>query len=82
MVSHIPGVKLPPEVWRRLAGAEDLRHEGVTLAREILQDVRDFPGVAGVHLMLFGSDHSVLLDVIEDLPDRRIKNESECLSKN
>jgi len=64
MLPHIPGLKIPPETMKRLEDAEDLRREGVTLAREILQSVQAVPGVAGVHLMLFGSDHRVLLDVI------------------
>jgi hypothetical protein len=41
----------------------------VILAREMVRRVRAIPGIAGVHLMLFGSDHRALLDVIEELED-------------
>ncbi|MFV1994704.1 MAG: methylenetetrahydrofolate reductase C-terminal domain-containing protein [Verrucomicrobiales bacterium] len=71
MLPHIPGVKIPPEIWQRLSDAKDIEKEGVALAKEIIGGVRAIPGVAGVHLMLFGSDHKVLLDVIEGLEDFR-----------
>ncbi len=67
MLPRIPGMKIPAEVQRRLQQADDLKREGVALARETVARVRQIPGLAGVHLMLFGSDHSTLIDVIEGL---------------
>ncbi|MBW7851381.1 MAG: methylenetetrahydrofolate reductase C-terminal domain-containing protein [Rhodospirillales bacterium] len=63
MIPRVPGVDYPPEVRRRLEGAADLRAEGCRLARETIDAVSRMPGVRGVHLMLFGADHSVLPDV-------------------
>jgi len=63
MVPTIPGVHLPDAVRRRLEGAADLRTEGVALALETIQAVRQIPGVAGAHLMLFGADSKALVDV-------------------
>lgn len=63
-IDKIPGVYCPPEVHARLEGASDIRKEGVTLAREIIETVRDETGVHGAHLMLFGPDPTALLDVV------------------
>lgn len=67
MLPRIPGMKVPPEVRRRLEQADDLKREGVALARETVAQVRNIPGLSGVHLMLFGSDHSALIEVVEGL---------------
>lgn len=67
MLPRIPGMKIPPEVQRRLEQADDLKREGVALARETIARVRNLAGLSGVHLMLFGSDHSALIEVIEGL---------------
>lgn len=70
MVPSIPGVRYPVEIQRRLENATDLRKEGITLARELVQMAYETPGVNGVHLMLFGTDHSSLNEVISVLPRR------------
>ncbi|MCC6239967.1 MAG: methylenetetrahydrofolate reductase C-terminal domain-containing protein [Phycisphaerales bacterium] len=67
VLQHIPGVSVPPESLQRLSQAADCQSEGIRLARELVLQAADIPGVAGVHLMLFGPDHSVLPDVIEVL---------------
>lgn len=69
MLPRIPGVKMPPEIRQRLEKANDLRREGVALAREVIARVREIPGLAGFHLMLFGSDHRALLDVVAGMED-------------
>jgi methylenetetrahydrofolate reductase (NADPH) len=56
----IPGVFCPPEVLQRLESARDIHAEGMALAAELIQAARNMPGVNGVHLMLFGANHSVL----------------------
>jgi 5,10-methylenetetrahydrofolate reductase len=68
----VPGVHLPAEIARRLESATNIKREGVALAREIAAELSAMPGVAGVHLMLFGADNSVLRDVVRDLPAMRI----------
>ena len=67
MLPHIPGVHCPEAIMQRLQGAKDLRQEGCLMARELVEAVREIPGINGVHLMLLGSDHSVLPDIISDL---------------
>ncbi|MCC7495117.1 MAG: methylenetetrahydrofolate reductase C-terminal domain-containing protein [Fimbriimonadaceae bacterium] len=65
MLPAVPGVRLPEAVRQRLEGAADLRAEGVALAVETVRFVRQLTGVSGVHLMLFGTDTSAVLEVRE-----------------
>lgn len=67
MIPHVPGVDYPTDIRQRLESATDLRAEGCRLARETLEAVREIPGVRGAHLMLFGSDHSVLSEIVDGI---------------
>lgn len=49
--ARVPGVHVPDAVMSRLASAHDVEEEGVRLCVEIIQRLREVPGVAGVHLM-------------------------------
>ncbi|SDR63747.1 5,10-methylenetetrahydrofolate reductase [Rhizobiales bacterium GAS113] len=51
MRSHVPGVHIPDSVIARLEGARDQKVEGRRLCIEIIQQVREIPGVSGVHVM-------------------------------
>lgn len=57
--SHVPGVHIPDAVIRRLEGADDQKAEGINLCVEILQEIKDIPGIAGVHLMAYRQEKSV-----------------------
>ncbi|HEV3463156.1 MAG TPA: methylenetetrahydrofolate reductase [Actinomycetota bacterium] len=50
----LPGWSVPAAVLDRMHAAQDQRAEGITLAAEMVQAVRDLPGVRGVHLMGLG----------------------------
>jgi 5,10-methylenetetrahydrofolate reductase len=60
----LPGWSVPEAVLRRLRAARDQRAEGVALAAEMVQAVRDLPGIRGIHLMGLGPDSGVP-DVVE-----------------
>jgi 5,10-methylenetetrahydrofolate reductase len=47
----VPGVRIPDAIVQRLEGAADPREEGRRICIELIQRVREIPGVAGVHLM-------------------------------
>lgn len=64
MIPQIPGVSCPPDLARRIEVAYDITATGITIAREMIEEMKACPGVSGVHLMLFGSDHSILPGVI------------------
>ena len=67
MLPYIPGISIPPEFKKRFDNTQDIRKEGIAYAREMLLEMVQMKGVSGVHLMLLGSDHSVLLEVIEGI---------------
>ena len=52
---------MPDAVVRRLRGVPDDRvaEEGLALCAETVQQVREIPGVAGVHVMAFGWEEAV-----------------------
>ena len=61
MRDKVPGVYVPEEVYRRLRAvpADRTAAEGVRLAAEIVEQVREIPGVAGVHLLVAGNEQAV-----------------------
>lgn len=52
----VPGVALPEPVVRRLSAvpADQVGAEGAALAAEIIAELKDVPGVAGIHLLTAG----------------------------
>jgi len=61
MRDHVPGVQVPDDVFRRLRAVPPDKNaaEGVKLAAEIIQQVAEIPGVAGVHLLVAGNERAV-----------------------
>jgi len=55
MRDRVPGLEVPEEIVRRMeqAGAERARREaeGIRICVEVIDRVREIPGVAGIHLM-------------------------------
>jgi 5,10-methylenetetrahydrofolate reductase len=81
MRSHVPGVHIPDEVVNRLKGAQKQVVEGKKLCVEIIRQVREIPGVSGVHVMAYRQEELVA-EIIEEaglLPRRR---QSESLGAN
>ncbi len=59
MRSHVPGVHIPDDVVRRMAGASDAVAEGRRICIELIQQLRETPGVSGVHVMAYRQEESV-----------------------
>jgi methylenetetrahydrofolate reductase (NADPH) len=61
MRDKVPGVHVPGDVYRRLRAvpADRVAAEGTRLAAEIVRQVGDIPGVAGVHLLVAGNEQAV-----------------------
>ena len=61
MRDHVPGVEVPDAAHDRLRNVPPGRQaaEGVKLAAEIIQQVAEIPGVAGVHLLVAGNERAV-----------------------
>jgi methylenetetrahydrofolate reductase (NADPH) len=61
MRRDVPGMYVPDAVVERLKGvpADRVQDEGITLCAEIIQRVKEIPGVAGVHVMAFGWEDAI-----------------------
>ena len=66
MRSHVPGVVIDDAIIQRLrhVPAARQREEGKRLCIELLQQLRDVPGVSGVHLMAYRQEELVA-EIIE-----------------
>ena len=59
MRRNVPGLHIPDAVIKRRAGAEDPAREGRRLCVELIQQIREVPGVSGVHVMAHRQEESV-----------------------
>jgi methylenetetrahydrofolate reductase (NADPH) len=61
MRNEVPGMYVPESVVQRLRGVptDRIQAEGIALCAEIIQQVREIPGVAGVHVMAFSWEDAV-----------------------
>ena len=59
MRRNVPGVHIPDAVIRRLAGAENQAQEGLRLCVDIIHEIRELRGVAGVHVMAYKQEEAV-----------------------
>jgi 5,10-methylenetetrahydrofolate reductase len=62
--AHVPGVHIPDAVVTRLEQASDQREEGKRLCVELIQQIREIEGVAGIHLMAYRQEEAVA-EIIE-----------------
>ncbi len=56
---NVPGVHIPDHVIKRLEGAERPRLEGRRLCMEMIQQIREVEGVAGVHVMAYRQEEAI-----------------------
>lgn len=61
MANKVAGMEIPEELINRLAGVpkENQADEGIKIAVETIQKVREIPGVDGIHLMAIEWEHKV-----------------------
>ncbi|SFM50824.1 methylenetetrahydrofolate reductase [Thermodesulforhabdus norvegica] len=61
MANFVPGLDVPDYYLKRLAGVEKKKQaeEGIKIAVEQIQQVREIEGVAGIHLMAIEWEHRV-----------------------
>ena len=65
MRSNVPGIHIPDAIVDRLERAEKPGDEGRKLCIELIQQIREIPGVHGVHVMAYRREHLVG-EIIED----------------
>jgi len=61
MQTKVPGIHIPDEVVRRLRSvpSDQVAAQGMALCVETIEQLRETPGVAGVHIMAFGQEQVV-----------------------
>jgi methylenetetrahydrofolate reductase (NADPH) len=59
MRSNVPGIHIPDSVIDRLEKAQKPAEEGKRLCIELIQQIREIKGVAGVHVMAYRREHVV-----------------------
>jgi 5,10-methylenetetrahydrofolate reductase len=57
--SNVPGIHIPDAVIARLEGAENQKAEGRRICVEMMQEIREIPGVSGVHVMAYRQEELV-----------------------
>jgi methionine synthase / methylenetetrahydrofolate reductase(NADPH) len=62
---EVPGIKIPDEFRQRMLGAKDNQQEGITIAQEILLELRPF--VQGVYMMPAFGRYDLVADVLDIL---------------
>lgn len=67
MRSKVPGVYIPDAIIERLKGVDKKkqRAEGKRICIEIIQQVRELPGVAGIHVMAYRQEELVA-EIVEE----------------
>ncbi len=62
--NHVPGVHIPDAVIERLERASNPQEEGKQISIEIIRELRDIKGVAGIHVMAYHQEHTIA-EIIE-----------------
>ena len=55
----MPGIHIPDAIIKRLEGAQDQKKEGKQLCIDIINEVKEIPGVSGVHVMAYRQEEYV-----------------------
>jgi methylenetetrahydrofolate reductase (NADPH) len=59
MKNYVSGVEVPDWMIERLEGAEDVKKEGINIILEIIEEVKEIPGVHGIHVQAVGWEEVV-----------------------
>ena len=59
MRDYIAGLSVPDEVVTRMESASDVKEEGIAIAVETIDQIKEIPGIHGVHIMAVGWEESV-----------------------
>jgi methylenetetrahydrofolate reductase (NADPH) len=54
MRDNVPGVAVPDSIVTRMEDAKDAKEEGLAITLEIIDKLKDVPGIHGVHIMAVG----------------------------
>jgi len=65
MRDYVSGVSVPDEIITRLEKAENAKDEGVKIILEIIEQLKEIPGVHGIHIMAVGWE-----DIVPEMVER------------
>ena len=51
MRDYVSGISIPEEIVARMENAKDARREGVNICLEIIEQLKEIPGLHGIHIM-------------------------------
>lgn len=51
MRDQVPGLRVPEAIVKRMEQAQDPQEEGIAICVEQIEELKEMPGIAGVHLM-------------------------------
>ena len=57
--THVPGVHIPDALIARLRGATDQKKEGRHICIEMIEQIRQIDGIAGIHVMAYRQEEAV-----------------------
>lgn len=64
MDANVPGVEVPQDLIKRMKSASDARAEGIKIGVELIDALRETPGIRGVHLQAIEAEE-LLPEVVE-----------------
>ena len=64
MRDYVPGVAVPDEIVTRMEESEAPKEEGVKIILEIIEQLKDMPGIHGIHIMAV-SWEDIVPEVVE-----------------
>jgi methylenetetrahydrofolate reductase (NADPH) len=59
MRDQVPGLRVPDEIVQRMEGAGDPAEEGLRICVEQIEEFKQMPGLAGVHIMAIEAEQKV-----------------------
>jgi methylenetetrahydrofolate reductase (NADPH) len=65
MRDYVSGVSVPDEIVTRMEGAKSAKEEGLLLSLEIIEQLKEIPGVHGIHIMAVGWE-----DIVPEIVER------------
>ncbi len=83
MRSNVPGIHIPDDVVNRLEGAKDQKREGKQLCIDLIQEIREIPGVSGVHVMAYRQEELVseIITASGIMQDRQARSQGRRVGK-
>ena len=64
MRDYVSGVSVPDEIITRMEDARDAKEEGVKICLDIIEQLKEIPGVHGIHIMAVGWE-SIVPEIVE-----------------